>query len=416
MGMTRAAFAADADGSELLPGPTASDGATPAVSPTFPLSSVPLLDSYNPTNTSTPKLYLDFVGDTTTSWGAYDPGTTPAYDTDGDPTTFSATELANIQQIWSRVAEKFSPFNLDVTTVPPTNTSLKHEVTMVIGGTGTWYQLAGGVSYVSSFISGPNKSFVFSNNLAQTNHGVPKYVAEAIAHEAGHEFGLIHQSDWVNGVLQNNGYSFGTYNYDPTQIPHPAQPGSKSPIMGDSYYADRGLWWDGTDLNSPTEIQDDMSIISGAANGFGYRPDDVGNNAATATALSLAGNLYSAHGVIEQTTDKDFYSFTSTGGLVSFLVAVAQYGPMLDASAEILDSSGDILAQQDTSSLSEFVYVTLPTTSGLAAYDLVVYSHGDYGDVGQYSVSGEIGGMVPEPTSLALGGVIVCMMARRKRV
>ena len=34
-------------------------------------------------------LYLDFDGDVTSSWGSYHPGTTPAFDQDGDPTTVS---------------------------------------------------------------------------------------------------------------------------------------------------------------------------------------------------------------------------------------------------------------------------------------------------------------------------------------
>src|SRR5262249_25565354 len=37
-------------------------------------------------------LYLDFNGDFTLSWGGYLNIDTPAYDTDGDPNTFSATE------------------------------------------------------------------------------------------------------------------------------------------------------------------------------------------------------------------------------------------------------------------------------------------------------------------------------------
>ena len=40
-----------------------------------------------------------------------------AFDQDGDPTTFSSGELTAIQQIWSVVAEAYSPFNVDVTTV-----------------------------------------------------------------------------------------------------------------------------------------------------------------------------------------------------------------------------------------------------------------------------------------------------------
>src|SRR4051794_1594311 len=68
-----------------------------------PLSAVPAMHS-NPGATA--KLYLDFVGAAATSWGTYSVPATPAYDTDGDATTFSASELSNINEIWSRIAEK----------------------------------------------------------------------------------------------------------------------------------------------------------------------------------------------------------------------------------------------------------------------------------------------------------------------
>src|SRR5690349_16215399 len=83
-----------------------------------PLTSVPALHS-NPNAAA--KLYLDFVGAAATTWGTYSVPATPAYDQDGDPSTFSSGELSSINQIWQRVAEKYSPFNIDVTTVDPGN-------------------------------------------------------------------------------------------------------------------------------------------------------------------------------------------------------------------------------------------------------------------------------------------------------
>src|SRR5262245_15905540 len=77
---------------------------------------VPVLSS-NPSATA--KLYLDFDGDSGGAWNSFNVSAVPAYGTDSDPTTFSATELTNIQRIWTRVAEKFAPFNIDVTTVNP---------------------------------------------------------------------------------------------------------------------------------------------------------------------------------------------------------------------------------------------------------------------------------------------------------
>ena len=38
------------------------------------------------------------------------------FDTDGTPSTFSASELAVVQDAWQRVAEDYAPFDVDVTT------------------------------------------------------------------------------------------------------------------------------------------------------------------------------------------------------------------------------------------------------------------------------------------------------------
>src|SRR6266536_2649192 len=60
-----------ADGATTGSATTAAAGAS--------LSGVPALSSHP---TAYAKLYLDFDGDTTSTWGSYSPGTTPAYDTD----------------------------------------------------------------------------------------------------------------------------------------------------------------------------------------------------------------------------------------------------------------------------------------------------------------------------------------------
>jgi hypothetical protein len=45
-------------------------------------------------------LYLNFGGVNMSWWAGYEPGDVPAYDIDNNPTAFSPTELANVQQIW----------------------------------------------------------------------------------------------------------------------------------------------------------------------------------------------------------------------------------------------------------------------------------------------------------------------------
>src|SRR5437667_2184992 len=61
-------------------------------------------------------IYLDFDGHFEAAWKSFSNVTTPAYDRDGDPTSFSASELSSINEVWTRVAEDFAPFNVNVTT------------------------------------------------------------------------------------------------------------------------------------------------------------------------------------------------------------------------------------------------------------------------------------------------------------
>ena len=73
--------------------------------------SLPLLSSFP---SAPANLFLDFDGDTT-------PGgrTQEAFSYEGDRGVFSAAEQEVIRSVWARVAEAFSPFNLNVTTIDP---------------------------------------------------------------------------------------------------------------------------------------------------------------------------------------------------------------------------------------------------------------------------------------------------------
>jgi hypothetical protein len=345
-----------------------------------PLTSVPALSSRP---AAPAKLYLDFDGNTTATWGDMAPGTTPAYDSDGDATTFSDAELASIREIHARVAEKYSPFNIDVTTVNPGTMANRVGASVVFGGAGAWLGgQAGGVAYVGGFYnSAPNSSFVFTKNLA---NGYAKYAAEAAAHESGHLFGLDHQSAWTNGVLTSE-YA-------------PADANGNGPIMGSSYTSKRGLWWYGTPSSSGTVMQDDLAVLANSYNNFGYRADDFGNDLATASALTLtnAGTTAAAAGVITRTGDLDVFSFTAGAGAVSFTTDPAAVGAMLDLKLTLRDASGAVLASADSAALGETVTATL-TANG--TYYLTVASHGGYGDVGQYAVRGTVTPAVVAPSA-----------------
>ena len=353
-----------------------------AIAAAYALTAVPALNSLPGAAAS---LFLDFDGHFEAQWGSDSNITTPAFDQDGDPATLSDGELASIRQIWEYVAEDYSPFKINVTTVEPPSFANGAALRVSIGGDGSWSGgVYGGVAYVDSFTNSiANTVYVFTKNLANGN---PKYTAEASSHEAGHGFGLEHQSLYdANGSLVQEYYQ---------------GPGDgRAPIMGVAYYATRGLWWYGTSLSS-TIYQDDMAVLARAANGFGYRPDDHGNTVTTATPLAVSGNQVSGSGIIATTSDLDYFSLRTDAGQITLSVSVPAKVNDLDARLELRDALGGLVASAaPTTSFGAAITANV----GAGSYRLVVASNGGYGDVGQYSVSGTIippAGIVNPPTNL----------------
>lgn len=311
-------------------------------------------------------IFLDFDGANAMTWGTFSVPTTPAFDRDNDTTTFSNAELSEITAIFNRVAEYFSPFNINVTTVDPGTYTDGVALRALFGGTGAWLGAsAGGVAYVGSFYnSAPNTVFAFTKNL-----GSAKSAADAAAHEIGHAFGLQHQSTYSGNTR--------TAEYNPGNS-------LRAPIMGVSYYSARGLWWTGQSTSAATQ-QNDLAVITNNTNGFGYRTDDHGNTAASPTALNVTDDAVSGSGVISTVSDVDVFAFSTLDGDVTLSVSVPT-GGMLDATLQLVNSSGGIIATSDTANLGESITASLAEGD----YMLIVSSKGAQGDIGQYTISGSI--------------------------
>ncbi|HZN35759.1 MAG TPA: zinc-dependent metalloprotease family protein, partial [Pirellulaceae bacterium] len=257
--------------------------ATTAAAATFSLSSTPLsVPQLSSRPGAKATLFLDFNGNVESRWGSETNAVTPAFDTDGNYSSYSAAELAAIREIWARVAEDYAPFNVNVTTVAPPLLADRVAAKIVIGGNfSDWFgSSAGGVAYVGGFANGAsNVGYVFEDALGNGN---PRFVAEAATHEAGHLFGLSHQASWSGGSLSSE-YNSGN--------------GTWAPIMGVGYYADRTTWHRGPTTAGAASIQDDMSVLAGSANGFGFAADDFGSTTAAAAALPTSGGSVNVAGL-----------------------------------------------------------------------------------------------------------------------
>lgn len=329
-------------------------------------------------------IYLDFDGHVTkgTSWNsAYTGGAdivSAPFDTDGNPSTFSAGERAVIESIWKRVAEDYAPFAINVTTQDPgvealrksTSSDTTYGMRVVISPTNWYKSSAGGTAYIGSFNwNSDTPCWVFAGQLGNYD----KYMAEAAAHEVGHTLGLYH--DGIGGSAPSE-YYYGQGNW--------------APIMGVGYYKGITQWSKG-DYANPTNTQDDMAIIAT------YAPlvsDDHGNGLSSASVLS--GPNVSGGGSIETRSDVDVFRFDTAAGLISISVLSPANEPDLHMQVELLNSSGQVIMATAPDAMSANFTPTVSggtyyvRVSGVGYGDQNTTGYSDYGSTGNYLVIGSL--------------------------
>ncbi len=340
-------------------------------------------------------IYLDFNGATLTGTAWNSGGNTlfaQPFDTDGNTAAFSDAELERVQYIWQRVAEDYAPFNVDVTTQEPppaslTRTNLADQVygttALITNRSGVYNCSCGGVAYLGIYDDTSDffkPALVFWDALGP---GDEKYVAEATSHEVGHNLGLNH-----------DGYSGGSY-----YPGHGAGETGWAPIMGVGYYQSLVQWSKG-EYATANNQEDDFVVMQ--SNGAPLRTDDHGNNAGSATALvatpSGSNLLLSGAGVVERSSDKDVFSFSSGAGSATISIAPAQRSANLDVKLSIRNAAGNVIAKSNPkTALAASVSFTLPaagtytvTVQGTGAGAVLGTGYSKYASVGEYTVSGTV--------------------------
>ncbi|HEX2893395.1 MAG TPA: zinc-dependent metalloprotease family protein [Marmoricola sp.] len=352
---------------------------------------------------STRKVFLDFdgayVGGTywNTSSLAMPSRFYTGFSLDSDPTTFNPDELAFIQQVWQIVAEKYAPFDVDITTEDPgdagynrsssTDTTYGDHV-LITDDAGAVQSACGGgcsgIALVGTFASVDpgtmEPAWVFSSQT----WGSAVLTAHTVAHEVGHTFGLHHDGQNTSNGTQE--YYAGQANW--------------FPIMGSSINA-VGQFSKGEYANA-TNTEDDLGII---ARGAPLRADDYSDVMMLAQPLAT-GTLID--GVISSSSDRDVFAVNHdcTTNLTARATGVGA-GASLDMSVTVLDANGNQVAYDDptsgqsiltkpytptgmnasatvTSAPSGLYYVRI---QGVGKGDPVTNGYSAYGSVGEYQLA-----------------------------
>jgi len=356
-------------------------------------------------------IYLDFDGylmaDTPWSFGGDCFAT--AADRDGDPTTFSDSELAWAQDVFLRVAEDFSAFEVDVTTEEPPlevidragygddvyGTRLVLTSSRGLCPNGKTVQQTvcpsgcGGMASHASF-DAPYSHESWQPNLVFTG-SVGGGAAGAASHEIGHSLGLFHDGTPSSEYYGGHGIWGAT--------------------MGLPYYRTVLHWSRGEYANASNKSDDYLTM---AYHGVAARTDDHGDTAAVATPL-VPGQPLAA--VISKPSDVDAFSFTTPGGSVTVSVSPSPNGPALDASLVLLRADGSVVATVDPptgdaaasgtaavfSSMGASLTTNLPAggytvlVDGVGWGDPLATGYTDYGSIGAYTIVA--GGSIPVPTA-----------------
>ena len=320
-------------------------------------------------------LYLDFDGEA---------GPFPGWGEDGGVGDFDAEAPevtdASVRDVWERVSEDYAPFNINVTTdlavyqAAPVTSRMQ----IILTPTNDAAPDAGGVAYLNAFNSAEPKKVCWSF------YATGKEAAEVVSHEFGHTFGMRHDGTTNPPAEYYDGHGVGAVGW--------------APIMGVGYEKELVQWSKGEYANPTRSNEDDIQMIA-RANRVGMRIDDHGNNATTATVVTLSGAgdtaAVSQKGIIHLQTDVDVFALNLGSGSLSLQCVPFENGANLDVLMELKNAAGTVVASSNPDTA---LNATIEQTVAAGVYYLEISGVGrgnplqdgytDYGSIGQYTLTG----------------------------
>lgn len=337
-------------------------------------SQTPVYNSY-PGAAAT--IFLDFDGHTVngTSWNVFGPIVC-------GPSNLSSAQAT---EVFNRVAEDYRPFNINVTTdsVRYWQAPATQRIRVLLTITSDWYGTAGGVAMTGSFTWGNNTPCFIFTALHRYN---VKNIAEAASHEVGHTLGLRHQAEYNADCIKKSDYYAGVGSGEI----------GWAPIMGVGYYRNLTTWHNGPNPNGCNNEQDDLALITGPANGFGYRTDDHAAGTAQATSLPVREHRMEAEGLIGTSTDLDVFGFTveQNGQLnldiLPYSVGPSDVGANLDLQVQLIGAGQQVLG---TYNPAQLLSASIDTVLNAGTYYLAVSGTSNmytsnYASLGAYRIEG----------------------------
>jgi len=165
--------------------------------------------------------------------------------------------------------------------------------------------------------------------------------------------------------------------------------------MGNSYSRNLTLWHNGPNSFGCSNLQNDLSVLASAANGFGYRTDDVGNSTAAAATVNIASNNYAISGFINNTSDQDFYqlNLTKPGRLtlnaLPYSVAANNGSANIDLQVSLLNGTNVVATYNPTTSTAAIADTSLNAgTYYIRVTNTSNTNTTNYGMLGNYNMTG----------------------------